>query len=85
MHPLKNKQKKTTPKKTSYLLKSQIRALHKKWRENDPSSIQTAGKAFNNGIPCKWNVGDAVPCHCQELQDTEEECQTFLLPPKHST
>lgn len=31
------------------------------------SSVQARGEALHHCIPCKWDVGDAVPGHCQKL------------------
>lgn len=35
-------------------------------------SLQARGEQLNNCIPCKWNIGYAVPCESQKLEDTKK-------------
>ena len=31
-------------------------------------------------LPCKWNIRQRIPRHCQELYDAEQQTQTSILP-----
>lgn len=53
------------------------------WDSSDLT--QTGCEALHHSIPGEWNVRNAIPRHCQKLQNTEDDGQSLFMPPKHRT